>query len=250
MDSVSPASKNRTMELSFNAYIDGFNLYKGILQENPEIKWLDIKGMCEAVWPQKTLDKIYYFTAGVKSRYPGDRASDRPHAYLRALESSGVKIVKGKFVKNLGWAPLLNERRSHFTNPQLPRRFGFIQGAITSIFKEAHPKLPSAQIVKLEEKGSDVNLASYLLRDVFVANAQSILVISGDSDLVTPIKMAVNHGAYVKVIVPGYRQNTNDLQAAASELQRAEIDILRNHQFEDVMHAKSGKEIRRPRGWK
>ena len=62
------------MKPTFNAYIDGFNLYKGSLERRPESKWLDIVSLCKSLEPDATLDTVYYFTAPVKSRFVGDRA--------------------------------------------------------------------------------------------------------------------------------------------------------------------------------
>ena len=92
--------ENCVMKPTFNAYIDGFNLYKGVLEKHPEYKWLSIRAFCQAIVPDSTLMNAYYFTAPVKARFDGDRASDRQHAYLRVLEHSGVTIVRGKFRKD------------------------------------------------------------------------------------------------------------------------------------------------------
>jgi len=43
---------------------------------------------------------------------------------------------------------------------------------------------------KTEEKGSDVNLGAHLLMDGFLIRYDAAIVITGDSDLVTPIRMA------------------------------------------------------------
>ncbi len=50
-----------------------------------------------------------------------------------------------------------------------------------------------AEVIKTEEKGSDVNLASYLLLDAFNGEYDRAVVISADSDLCRPIEMVVNH---------------------------------------------------------
>ncbi len=44
-------------------------------------------------------------------------------------------------------------------------------------------------IFKTEEKGSDVNLGSHLLMDGFLGRYEAAIVITGDSDLVTPFRM-------------------------------------------------------------
>jgi hypothetical protein len=45
------------------------------------------------------------------------------------------------------------------------------------------------EVFKTEEKGSDVNLAAHLLLDGFRNHYECAIVVSGDSDLVTPIRM-------------------------------------------------------------
>jgi hypothetical protein len=45
-------------------------------------------------------------------------------------------------------------------------------------------------VVKTGEKGSDVNLATYLLADAFQQDCEVAIVVSNDSDLVEPIKIA------------------------------------------------------------
>lgn len=42
---------------------------------------------------------------------------------------------------------------------------------------------------KIEEKGSDVNLAAYLLDDCFTNDFDEAVVISNDSDLALPIEL-------------------------------------------------------------
>jgi len=53
-----------------------------------------------------------------------------------------------------------------------------------------NPPPNTIEVFKTEEKGSDVNLATHLLLDGFQDRYAAAIVITGDSDLVTPIKMA------------------------------------------------------------
>jgi len=49
----------------------------------------------------------------------------------------------------------------------------------------AQPPVTGAQtvkVIKTEEKGSDVNLATYLLVDAFRDDAEAFVVVSNDSD--------------------------------------------------------------------
>ena len=57
----------------------------------------------------------------------------------------------------------------------------------------AQPPLTGSRIVEVldtEEKGSDVNLASYLLMDGFWDEYDLAVVVSNDSDLQLPVEMA------------------------------------------------------------
>ena len=51
-----------------------------------------------------------------------------------------------------------------------------------------HPQ-KYAKVVKTEEKGSDVNLATHLLHDAHLGRFDIAVVISNDSDLLEPIKI-------------------------------------------------------------
>jgi len=59
-------------------YIDGFNLYYGLLKGTP-FKWLDLERFCDQLLPKNTVEKIYYFTAKVDAR-PND--PDQPTRQL------------------------------------------------------------------------------------------------------------------------------------------------------------------------
>ena len=50
------------------------------------------------------------------------------------------------------------------------------------------------RVVKTEEKGSDVNLACHLVADAFEKKCDAAFVISNDSDLLEPIRIARQHG--------------------------------------------------------
>ena len=72
------------------------------------------------------------------------------------------------------------------------------------------------QVVKTEEKGSDVNIASHLLVDAFKNAYDCALLVSGDSDLTTPVQMAIaEFGKIVGVLNPQKRE-CRTLKAHAS----------------------------------
>ena len=49
--------------------------------------------------------------------------------------------------------------------------------------------LKTVRVLKREEKGTDVNLASHLLVDAFENKYKGAVIVSNDSDLFTPMQM-------------------------------------------------------------
>jgi hypothetical protein len=145
-----------------NVYVDGFNLYYGALKKTP-YKWLDIAALCRLALPGDTINRIRYFTARVQ---PDPRDSDKPtrqQLYLRALATiPNLSIHFGHF--------LVSQPRVVLANPQ-----------------PGQPR--TVEVIKTEEKGSDVNLATYMLLDGFDGDYELAVVISNDSDLLTPISV-------------------------------------------------------------
>jgi uncharacterized LabA/DUF88 family protein len=99
----------------------------------------------------------------VTPRSSNPQAPQRQQAYLRALETIPVLTIHlGHFLSHPARMPL------------------------------AHPQTggpPTVEVVRTEEKGSDVNLATYLLLDAFRKDCETAVVISNDSDLKEPIKV-------------------------------------------------------------
>jgi uncharacterized LabA/DUF88 family protein len=140
-------------------YIDGFNLYYGALKGTPH-RWLDLQKLFQLMFPNNDVLAIKYFTALVKSR-PNDPQCDvRQQVYLRALATTlTVQVHLGHFL-------------SHKTR-----------------MANANPPPATVEVIKTEEKGSDVNLATHLVHDAHMKRFDVALVVSNDSDLVPAIKI-------------------------------------------------------------
>jgi len=182
-----------------NVYIDGFNLYYAI-KASP-YKWLDLSLLCKHLLPKYDINLIRYFTAHVKPLRHDVSIRTRQDFYLRALKTlHNVKIHdNGLFVfrdKLMHQSPLAYVR-GYNRSPQ------------------------RVNVLKREEKKSDVNLASWLLTDCFEGCFEYAVVISNDTDLVTPIEMVTQrYKKPVKVInqdKPSYA-NKSLAQAATSNL--------------------------------
>jgi uncharacterized LabA/DUF88 family protein len=233
----------------FNAYIDGFNLYKGALVNRNHLKWLDLPSFCQSRRPDMELGDIYYFTARIKARFTGDTAPNRQHAYLRVLAHQGVKIVEGQFRKDRDWLRLVTTNRQSAIQPTLASAFGLTQRLLDSSAARALPDLPKSHVWSYGEKGSDVNLASYLLRDVYSKDLSAALVVSGDSDLSTPILLAREHGADIKTLVPNKAQPCERLREVSSFLEQLHVSDLKDHQLSRVFKTPKGGTILRPEPW-
>ena len=145
------------------AYVDGFNLYYGSLKNSPH-KWLDLCEYFRQTLPAGyVLEKVKYFTARVSALPNDPHAPARQEIYLRALRAhSGQQFqaIEGRFsVKNVR-APL------------------------------AAPPHRTVEIIKSEEKGSDVNLAVELVNDAWLDSFECAAIVSNDADLERALKIA------------------------------------------------------------
>lgn len=145
-----------------NVYVDGFNLFYGAAKNTP-FKWVDLSALCQAVLPNLHIGRIRYFTALV-SATPGDpQILQRQQTYIRALET----------------IPNLSVHYGHYLQSTVSMRLA------TSI--AGGPRY--ADVIKREEKGSDVNIATYMLVDAFRADCDQLIVITNDSDLAEPVRI-------------------------------------------------------------
>jgi uncharacterized LabA/DUF88 family protein len=213
------------------AYIDGFNLYYRALKGNPSLKWLNLTAFTEKFLSQDdTLKRVNYYTACVS----GERDIDAPrrqNAYFRALKTlPNLTIHYGTFLKKCQCRPLVHE---------IPL---------------VHPKSPNGQFVLIkscEEKGSDVNLASHLLRDAFSGYFDAAVVVSADTDLIEPIRIVTAEVRKpVGLIHPDlHRPVSKSLAQVASFVRHVSRSSLLNSQFEQSISPSNGKLIVRPKTW-
>jgi hypothetical protein len=143
-------------------YVDAFNLYYGCLK-NTSYRWLDLEKLCQLLLPRDNVVEIKYFTALVSARPQDPKQPVRQQTYIRALKTNPkVKVILGHFLSHV----------------------------VTMRLAAPAPGGPQyARVVKTEEKGSDVNLATHLLHDGHLGNYELAVVISNDSDLLEPIKI-------------------------------------------------------------
>jgi uncharacterized LabA/DUF88 family protein len=207
-------------------YIDGFNLYYGARKicgrGTSGWRWLDVKGLIEAVLPQAwlsegaTVHRVVYCTARVSGARNPSSAADQ-NVYIRALQASGsVDLVEfGSFVSRAKFAPLVRPEPSRL-KPTI------VRPAWPLMLKDATTEcdIPNATFMVSylhnEEKGSDVNVATHLMLDVLQQDVDAAVVVSNDSDLKLPVREARNR-VPVGIVSPGPGQIAGDLKGRPSD---------------------------------
>ena len=208
-----------------NVYIDGFNLYYRALRGTP-YKWLDVAKLCQALLPNHTVKHIRYFTASVQGNTYNSDSSSRQRSYIRALETiPNLSVHYGVF---------RTHRKRALPTTTLPGITGTIE------------------VWNTEEKGTDVNLSSFLLMDGFKGLYEQALVISNDSDFALAIRMVRDElGLPVGVVNPNTSPKAATprmLTEAATFTRRLRSTALMNSQFPDKLLDDAGR-IEKPPTW-
>jgi uncharacterized LabA/DUF88 family protein len=200
-------------------YVDGFNLYYRALAQKP---WLSLYALATRMLPGNHIVEIKYYTA----RVSGNRDPNEPNrqaAYLRALKTTpGLSIYYGKFLPKIIKRPLV-----------LPPAYG-------SRYVDVHTT---------EEKGSDVNLASHLIRDGFRSRYDVAVVVSKDTDLCEPMRIVNKElGLPVGLLCPD-GDVPKGLRQVASFVRHIANSDLANSQFPDPVIGLAGQKIHKPPHW-
>lgn len=216
-------------------YVDGFNLYYRILKGNPQFKWLNLLELARNVLrPENNIIKVRYFTARISGRIDPTSPA-RQQAYFSALGTiPEVEIHLGNFLVTKTWAglvpPDLDPRKPNAKAPFLP-----------------WPNV--ARVFKTEEKGSDVNLAAHLLHDAFKDRFAVAAVITNDTDLCEPIRMATRElGKTVGILTPVAKPSTS-LTRHASFCHHINPGHLAASVFPDQVALPNGRVAQKPAGW-
>lgn len=152
---------------------------------------------------------------------PNDPDPDKPNRqqiYLRALKTiSNLEIIEGTFL----WHRVImkNAKNSGYT-----------------------------EVIKTEEKGTDVNIAAHLLNDGYKGQYEVAIVISNDSDLVEPIKMVIGELSLPVIVVSPFNNNSIELKKIASSVRNIRKGVLAVSQFPDELEDQTGS-FTKPASW-
>jgi uncharacterized LabA/DUF88 family protein len=200
------------------SYIDGFNLYFGLKSKGwKKYYWLDLVGLSKALLkPGQKLQHCHYFTARIRNSLGASQDAARQGIWLDALD----------------------------TLPELTSHYGhYLQKTRTC-------RNCGAKWTTYEEKMTDVNIAAQLLGDAYDDNFDTALVLSGDSDLTTPIRMVLDRFQKKRIIVafpPG--RHSDQLRKTATACFTIGEAKLRQNRLPETIETDRGHMLRRPPQW-
>jgi len=203
-------------------YVDGFNLYYGALKGLPW-KWLDLFALFQNTLQQHhNILAIKFFTARV-SVTPNDQSKpQRQDTYLRALQHyrPEVEVYFGHFLSHKVRLPL--------AVPTSRQR--------------------TVEVIRTEEKASDVNLAVHLLNDCWLDAYDCAVVVTNDSDIAEAMRLVKQQQRkLIGLATPGNRHPSRQLTAHADfSLRIRNKTVLQQSQLPDPI---PGTTIRKPAAW-
>lgn len=195
-------------------FIDGFNLYFGIVESGfIHAKWLNLTSLIKSYLTQnQELISIKYFTSRITNNPAKQK---RQSIYLEAIEATGVQII-----------------------------YGLYKAIDIECRNCGHTWSVS------NEKMTDVNIATHLLIDAKNDIYDTAILISGDSDLVPPIKAVHTNfpGKTISVFFPPNRHNNTVAAAAKGSLIIGRKRIIEN-QFPEMVLKRDGYGLIKPPEW-
>jgi uncharacterized LabA/DUF88 family protein len=205
------------------AYVDGFNLFYGALKGTP-YKWLDITRLCESLLrPYAQLEKVKYFSA-ILSRSKDPNKEARQKTYIDAIN----------------------------TDPKVEITLGFFTYREVSLFSARHYKKGKYQlldVMKPEEKGTDVNLAVHMVADAFQDKFDYAMLFSNDSDMAEAMRIVSKVcGKKVGLYLPQDSITMRILFEKAVTIRRLKNRDLKQNQLPDEIKTES-RTIRKPIDW-
>lgn len=225
-------------------FVDGFNYYYGLFRGRPtqchaRTKWANPVLLGQAICRQIGVDGIVehvHYCSAPSLPGPNDpgQATRQQHYFLALSGIPEVTVTLGR----------------HFEKPKSVRAIDPVTGQATG---------PVFRAMVREEKGSDVNLASFLVRDAAQDRFDVAIVLSNDSDLAYAVKIARDDfGKEVVVVSPqvnhrdrvGRRRVSYDLRLAASRALVLDHNLLASCRLPDPSPDVDGNSISCPVEWR
>ena len=205
-------------------YIDGFNWYFSIFQQRPAWKGLNVLSFFQELRLDENVISVKLFSAIVE-----------PH-----IENSSKKIRQLTYFAALKTLPKVE----------------IIQGTYQQRTVKCRASCQQEYLVA-EEKKTDVNIAIHLIDDAYKNKTDSMVLVSGDSDLEPAITYVNRHFPKIKITVY--------IPSLPDEQKTRRIDFYRNldvawkflplelisrHQLKEEVRGKDGTIYKRPIEWR
>ncbi len=206
-------------------FIDGFNVYHALVQENErrqrpyaKYRWIDYWRLTEQfLHDDDTLEAVYYFTAYIAWKSPsGKRKKARHRKFIAAQRNSGMDVILGRF------RPVTRDCKAKC--------------------RETYKTY--------EEKRTDVNIAVKMMELAFKGEYEKAILISADSDLIPAIQAVRRIYPLVRftVVVPLKRKG-RALQNEADYFREMRVSHLKRSLLPETITLSSGKKLEAPPGW-
>ena len=210
-------------------YIDGSNLYYGQLR-NTANKWLDLERFsAKLLNPDHAIVAIKYFTSRVIDKSPTQCHVQRQVQYINALVNQPlVEIIEGRYREQ---AELLAPVREPCTSCDRKRADGRIK------------------VLRITEKMTDVNIADAMLRDAYEKRADSLVLISGDTDLAPIVKTVRYHIGMPVLVFNPQKSIFNELRRYATFYRNIPPGFADGCRLPDSFTTSDGRTIRCPAAW-
>jgi len=202
--------------------IDGFNLYHSIVDiarycNGLNVRWLNIFSLCKSylylIGKDATIESIYYFSALAYHLNDPDVIS-RHETYIKCLRETGIEERLGRFKPK-------TIRCSH-----------------------------GGKITRHEEKETDVAIASKMFEVLCKDRCDSVVLVTGDTDLAPAVKTAkyLFPNKHIIFAFPYRRKNDELAQMAPSSFKIHSRNYIQ-HQFPDPFTLSDGTIIPKPSSW-
>jgi uncharacterized LabA/DUF88 family protein len=209
-------------------YIDGFAFYYACFAGPTKVeyarwKWIDLQVLAESLFPSDEISAIHYFTAIAPSPPDDQDQSSRHATYLDALRTRPLVTTHiGRFVKS--------KRHVSLVHPPL----GINPHQTAHIW---------------QEKQSDVALAVQMLGDAVQGVADTLVLVTNDSDFVPAVR-AVRSLSHVDVgIISPDKTISGELARVADFANILDKGLLAISQLPNPVMTSQGRAIHKPSSW-
>ena len=202
--------------------IDGFNLYHSIVDiarycNGLNVKWLNTYSLCKShlylIGRDATIESVYYFSA-LAHHLNDPGVISRHETYIKCLRETGVEEQLSRFKRKL----------IHCSH--------------------------GGQIIRHEEKETDVAIASKMLEVLFQDECDSVVLVTGDTDQAPAAKTAKHlfPDKHIIFAFPYRRKNEELAQIAPGSFKIHSHTYIR-HQFPNPFTLSNETIIPKPPNW-